>query len=173
MRRTGVHLAIALVGLCAFALAGSPGFAAVRATKSCGNVAGVPVHAHDIGCRTARRIYRANMNGNLPAGWSCSASLARCYRGEVGQSSEYMWWMRTTYRTLTSSVVLGGEVYGAPTGEGWGTPHPSFIYNGGDASGSIDDVTWSSWEELWPTAAGAIPSSNRAAVTTVIRSSPC
>lgn len=145
MRRTGVRLGIALVGLCAFALTGSPGFAAVHATKSCGNVAGVPVHAHDISCRTARHIYRANMNGNLPAGWSCSASLAHCYRGEVGRSSQYMWWKRTTYRPLAGSVVLGGEVYGAPTGEGWGTPHPSFIYNGGDASGSIDDVTWSSW----------------------------
>jgi len=42
-------------------------------------------------------------------------------------------------------VVLGGEIYGAPTGEGWGTAHPHLIYNGGDASGSITNVHWSSW----------------------------
>lgn len=44
-----------------------------------------------------------------------------------------------------SSVVLGGAVYGAPTGHGWGAPHPKFIYNGGDASGSISNVHWSDW----------------------------
>jgi hypothetical protein len=146
MKRAGVWGAIAAAGLFAVvSLAASSDFAVARATESCGNVAGVPVHAHDISCRTARRIYRANMNGNLPSGWSCSASLARCYRGEVGASNEYMWWKRTVYRARPGSVVLGGEVYGGPNGQGWGEPHPSFIYNGGDASGSIDDVTWSSW----------------------------
>lgn len=114
-------------------------------TRSCGDIAGVPVHAHNISCRTARRIYKADMNGNLPAGWSCSASLARCYRGEVGGSNEYIWWQRTTYRRLASSVVLGGKVYGGINGEGWGTAHPALIYNGGDASGSITEVRWSSW----------------------------
>jgi hypothetical protein len=44
-----------------------------------------------------------------------------------------------------SPVVLGGVVYGAPTGHGWGAPHPKFIYNGGDASGSISNVHWSDW----------------------------
>ena len=44
-----------------------------------------------------------------------------------------------------ASVVLGGKVYGAPNGEGWGTVRPEFIYNGGDASGSITDVHWTSW----------------------------
>jgi hypothetical protein len=44
-----------------------------------------------------------------------------------------------------ASPVLGGKVYGAPTGHGWGAPHPKFIYNGGDASGSISGVHWSDW----------------------------
>jgi len=56
-----------------------------------------------------------------------------------------MWWRRTTYRSHAASVVLGGKVYGAPSGQGWGTAHPHFIYNGGDASGSITNVHWSSW----------------------------
>lgn len=134
-------LAIAVMSAVAFSGAAS----AVDVTRSCGKVSGVPVHAHDITCRTARRIYKANRAGDLPMGWSCSASLARCYRGEVGGSSEFMWWRRTTYRPLASSIVLGGKVYGGAYGEGWGTPHPSFIYNGGDSSGSISNVTWSSW----------------------------
>jgi hypothetical protein len=44
-----------------------------------------------------------------------------------------------------SQPVLGGKVYGAPSGHGWGAPHPKFIYNGGDASGSISGVHWSDW----------------------------
>jgi hypothetical protein len=85
------------------------------------------------------------MSGTLPGGWTCSASLARCYRGEVGASQEYIWWRRTTYRPLASSAALGGRIYGGPSGHGWGSPHPRFIYNGGDASGSISDVHWSEW----------------------------
>lgn len=127
------------------ALALLPGPATARTTHACGKVSGVPIHAHDVSCRTARHIYRADMSGDLPAGWTCSASLARCYRREVGGSEEYMWWHRTTYRPLAGQPVLGGVVYGAPTGHGWGSPHPKFIYNGGDASGSISEVHWSAW----------------------------
>jgi hypothetical protein len=105
-------------------------------TRSCGKIGGVPIRAHDIGCKTVRHVYRADMAGKLPEGWSCSASLARCYLGEVGRSSEYMWWRRTTYRLLTTAeVVLGGAVYGSEHGEGWGTVPPKTIYNGGDPSG--------------------------------------
>ncbi len=48
-----------------------------------------------------------------------------------------------TYRS--AAVVLGGRAFGAPTGEGWGTAHPRTIFNGGDPSGLITDVYWSSW----------------------------
>jgi hypothetical protein len=143
MRRAEILGGLAVVALALFLMVGSA--SAERGSKACGKVSGVPIHAHNISCRAARHIYRADMAGRLPAGWSCSASLARCYRGEVGQSSEYLWWRRTTYRPLAASVVLGGEVYGAPSGQGWGTAHPHVIYNGGDASGSITNVHWSSW----------------------------
>lgn len=43
------------------------------------------------------------------------------------------------------SVVLGGVIYGAQAGEGWGTERPSVIFNGGDPSGLISNVHWSSW----------------------------
>jgi hypothetical protein len=148
MRRATIL--IALVGALGI-LALLPVAAGARASSaSCGKVGGVPIHAHDIGCGTARQIYKADMSGKLPAGWSCSASLARCYRGEVGASSEYMWWRRTTYRYMqrrlrAQAVVLGGVVYGAPNGEGWGSERPGEISNGGDAGGTLLEVHWSSW----------------------------
>jgi hypothetical protein len=86
MRRAAILAAAS--GLAVLALL--PGSAAAHTTRSCGQINGVPIHAHNLSCSTARHIYRADMAGNLPAGWSCSASLARCYRGEVGGSSEYM-----------------------------------------------------------------------------------
>ncbi len=42
-------------------------------------------------------------------------------------------------------VVLGGAVYGGTFGEGWGSARPHTIYNGGDPSGLISKVHWSSW----------------------------
>jgi hypothetical protein len=119
--------------------------AAARSTRDCGKVAGVPLHAHDVSCRTARRVYRSDMSANLARGWSCSASLARCYDGE---SDEYIWWRRTTYRLdhrAGSPVVLGGKIYPGPYGAGFASPHLEAISNGGDASGSIADVHWSDW----------------------------
>jgi hypothetical protein len=138
-------VACALIASGAAALL-TAGPAAGRTTSNnCGKISGIPIHAHDVSCQTARYIYRADMSGHLPGGWSCSASLARCYHGEVGGSDEYMWWRRITYDLVTGPVVLGGKVYPGPNGEGFGTPHPEFIYNGGDASGSISDVRWSAW----------------------------
>ena len=140
-----VLLAVASV---AATLVSLPASAAARTTYDCGKVSGVPLHAHDVSCRTARRVYRSDMSDNLARGWTCSASLARCYHGEVGRSVEYIWWKRTTYRLehrAAGPIVLGGKVYGAPTGSGWGAVHPNFISNGGDASGSLLDVKWSSW----------------------------
>lgn len=139
MRRA--TLLLAAIALAVFAL--PSGRAEASGAQACGTVGGVPIHAHKIRCRTARHIYKADMAGNLPSGWTCSASLARCYKGEIG-SPRYMWWRRTTYR-LAGSVVLGGVVYGAPTGEGWGSERPETIFNGGDLSGLISNVHWSSW----------------------------
>jgi hypothetical protein len=32
-----------------------------------------------------------------------------------------------------------------PYQSGWGTPHPSAVFNGGDPTGRITNVTWQSW----------------------------
>jgi len=144
MKRTGLFGALVLAALTFAVLAAGPSPATPSPTLACGKVDGIPIHAHKLTCRTARRIYKADMAGNLPPGWTCSASLARCYRGEVG-STHYMWWRRTTYRPAASSVVLGGVIYGGSLGDGWGTAHPKRIFNGGDLSGLIADVHWSSW----------------------------
>jgi hypothetical protein len=39
-----------------------------------------------------------------------------------------------------------------PSSKGYGTVQPSFVYNGGDPSGIVSGITWSSWGE--PTATG-------------------
>jgi hypothetical protein len=141
VKRVAIIGILAALSVVAFALTSSA--AARSGSRACGEVNGVPIHAHNLSCRTARRIYKADMAGNLPSGWTCSASLARCYKGEFG-SSRFFWWRRTTYR-LAASVVLGGVVYGGDLGEGWGTERPKTIFNGGDLSGLISDVHWSSW----------------------------
>jgi hypothetical protein len=48
-------------------------------------------------------------------------------------------------RLRAGAVVLGGVVYGAPNGEGWGSERPGEISNGGDAGGTLLEVHWSSW----------------------------
>ncbi len=65
--------------------------------RACGKVGGVPVNAHRITCETARRVYKAYKRGGAPRGWVCSASLARCYKGDF-DSGRFMWWKRATYR---------------------------------------------------------------------------
>jgi hypothetical protein len=43
-----------------------------------------------------------------------------------------------------ANVVLGAKAF-APNGKGWGTSEPAEIFNGGDPSGLITGVRWSSW----------------------------
>jgi hypothetical protein len=64
--------------------------------RACGKVEGVALHAHGVTCRAARRVYRADKRGRMPEGWVCSASLARCYRGDF-DSGRFMWWRRSVY----------------------------------------------------------------------------
>ncbi len=44
----------------------------------------------------------------------------------------------------SSGVVLGARAF-APNGEGWGTVRPSKIFNGGDPSGLVTHIHWTSW----------------------------
>src|SRR5580658_8288630 len=47
---------------------------------------------------------------------------------------------------------LGSEVFAGRAGVGWGTYKPNEIFNGGDPTGQIEDIDWSSWGG--PTAIG-------------------
>lgn len=44
----------------------------------------------------------------------------------------------------SANVVLGAQAF-APNGKGWGTAEPAEIFNGGDPSGLITEVRWTSW----------------------------
>lgn len=46
-----------------------------------------------------------------------------------------------------SKVVLGSPTFEQPPlgGEGWGTFRPAKIYNGGDASGQVREIQWTTW----------------------------
>jgi len=44
-----------------------------------------------------------------------------------------------------SSVALGSSAFAKPDGEGWGAARPPRIYNGGDPSGPVAEIQWTSW----------------------------
>ena len=50
----------------------------------------------------------------------------------------------TTARASTT-VVLGSSAFAKPYGEGWGSSQPARIYNGGDPSGRVTEIHWTSW----------------------------
>jgi hypothetical protein len=43
------------------------------------------------------------------------------------------------------TVVLGSRSFAGSQGAGWGTAHPREIFNGGDPSGLVTHIRWSSW----------------------------
>jgi hypothetical protein len=44
-----------------------------------------------------------------------------------------------------SSIALGSNAFAKPDGEGWGAARPARIYNGGDPSGRVTEIQWTSW----------------------------
>jgi hypothetical protein len=46
--------------------------------------------------------------------------------------------------TTTSKIVLGAKAF-APMGAGFGTVKPKKIFNGGDPSGLVSNISWSHW----------------------------
>jgi hypothetical protein len=62
--------------------------------------------------------------------------------------------LATTAATAAAAAdpVLGSESFAAPYGDGFGTPEPTEIFNGGDPSGSVTHITWTGWGN--PTAIG-------------------
>jgi hypothetical protein len=45
-----------------------------------------------------------------------------------------------------SNVVLGSAAFAGRYGEGWGTSKPAKIFNGGDPSGLVTHIHWTSWD---------------------------
>ncbi len=61
---------------------------------------------------------------------------------------------RTTPST-EPAPVLGNRAFSAPYGSGFGTEQPIEIYNGGDASGQIENITWQDWGATVSTGQGS------------------
>jgi hypothetical protein len=56
------------------------------------------------------------------------------------------YWLIPSFPPHSAAVpVLGEPVDQSFTGSGWGRVQPSDIFNGGDATGLLDDITWNSW----------------------------
>lgn len=55
------------------------------------------------------------------------------------------------------TVVMGDAGFMGPDGRGWGQQQPTILYNGGDASGTIFGIRWSSWGGAVAVGRGANP----------------
>lgn len=44
-----------------------------------------------------------------------------------------------------TTPVLGSAAFAKPDGEGWGSARPRRVYNGGDPSGLVTEIQWTSW----------------------------
>ncbi len=55
--------------------------------------------------------------------------------------------------TTSPRVVLGAKAF-APIGVGFGTVKPKEIFNGGDPSGLVQNITWTHWGSSTATATG-------------------
>ena len=71
-------------------------------------------------------------------------SVSRTLTGLVALAAVLATVAGTTTALATANVVLGAKAF-APDGTGWGTSEPAEIFNGGDPSGLITEVHWSSW----------------------------
>ena len=47
----------------------------------------------------------------------------------------------------SESPTLGAKAFSAPYGYGFGTVQPRSIYNGGDTSGLVEEISWQDWGE--------------------------
>ena len=55
--------------------------------------------------------------------------------------------------TASAPVVLGAKAF-APVGKGFGTAKPKEIFNGGDPSGLVQNITWRNWGSSTATGTG-------------------
>jgi hypothetical protein len=56
--------------------------------------------------------------------------------------------------TGAEEPLLGSPAHYAPTGQGWGKPHPRHVFNGGDPSGEVAKIEWSHWGDATATGRG-------------------
>jgi hypothetical protein len=54
----------------------------------------------------------------------------------------------TAEEPTTEVPVLGSKSFAASFGAGFGRPEPEVIFNGGDPSGEVTDIHWTSWGGL-------------------------
>jgi hypothetical protein len=47
--------------------------------------------------------------------------------------------------TVEVIPTLGSKTFAAPYGAGFGLPEPEAIFNGGDPSGEVREITWTGW----------------------------
>jgi hypothetical protein len=78
-----------------------------------------------------------------------SVLLAACGGGTTpAASSKHQTTSTTTTTTAGSSApvpVLGQAVGAFSQGQGFGEVKPTTVFNGGDPTGDVSDITWSSW----------------------------
>jgi hypothetical protein len=53
--------------------------------------------------------------------------------------------LATASAGASQAPVLGARAFSAPYGEGFGTPHPQVIFNGGVPSGMVESIAWKDW----------------------------
>jgi hypothetical protein len=62
-------------------------------------------------------------------------------------------WAAVVGATAPARIVLGAKAF-APRGVGFGTVKPKEIFNGGDPSGLIQDISWRHWGSSSATGTG-------------------
>jgi hypothetical protein len=59
-----------------------------------------------------------------------------------------------TEASAAEEPVLGSPAHLAPAAQGWGKAHPRHVFNGGDPSGEVAQLTWRHWGEATATGRG-------------------
>ncbi|HWD73942.1 MAG TPA: hypothetical protein VG371_02305 [Solirubrobacteraceae bacterium] len=82
-----------------------------------------------------------------------TGAILRAAGGGVGMLAALALLAPNGDATSPPKVVLGARAF-APMGAGFGTVKPKTIFNGGDPSGLVQDITWSRWGSSTATATG-------------------
>jgi hypothetical protein len=91
------------------------------------------------GWRTANRDAAITIMAGVLAG--CAAPAVAGGQAAAGQATS----AATGTLTATKALPTLGRVWGPGGQKGYGTVRPSTVYNGGDPTGLVEHITWSSW----------------------------